>query len=369
MNKSISKHTLEKLLQWFLQVREDYFFRKQRNPYRVWVSEVVLQQTRIQAALEPLERFFSHFPDVKSLADATEEKVVYEFRGLGYYSRARNLRKGAIYITQFFDGKLPESYDKLLQIPSIGPYTAAAIASICFELPYPVCDGNVKRILLRANKWSLTTRDPNVDSKCISQLKKLYKGLPAGNVNEAIMELGQKICTRTKPKCTICPIQDSCKAFAQGVVNKYPLIPKKKPKVDVNWHLFIVVHNNKVLLQKWNNFYFLKKQKSFPSILDFPTTKKQECSWETKKRQINKFIKKYSAKPLPSLKHSITKHRIVIFPYIIFSSCWEEVKNSNSLVWVSEQQAEKQLVSSALSKIWKLYQQSEILESSHDKNT
>lgn len=366
MSKRISQQTLRKLLDWFYQVREEYFFRQQRNPYRVWVSEVVLQQTRIQAALEPLQRFFLHFPDVASLAKATEEKVVYEFRGLGYYSRARNLRKGAIYITQHFSGKLPQTYDELLQVPSIGPYTAAAIASICFDLPYPVCDGNVKRVLLRVNKWPLVPRDPQTETKCLQQLQKLYKGLPAGDTNEALMELGQKMCTRTKPKCTHCPLNEYCKAFADDVVHNYPLKAQKPPKIDVHWHIFIVMRGEEVLLQRWSDFYFLKKQVAFPSLLEFPENGTQKCSWSDTKYTVKKVLKKYKAQPLPTLKHGITKHRISIFPHVVFSEKWEENTSKNTLLWTTTQQVQKYLVSSALNKIWKSFENSENL---HDENT
>ncbi|BBM86110.1 A/G-specific adenine glycosylase [Candidatus Uabimicrobium amorphum] len=366
MSKRISKQTLKKLLAWFWEVREEYFFREERNPYRVWVSEVVLQQTRIQAALKPLQRFFHHFPDVASLANASEEKVVYEFRGLGYYSRARNLRKGALYLTENFSGKLPKTYDELLQVPSIGPYTAAAIASICFDLPHPVCDGNVKRVLLRVNKWPLVPRDPQTDKKCIQQLQKLYKGLPAGDTNEAIMELGQKICTRSKPKCGDCPISEYCKAYAEDVVNDYPMKAQKPPKVDVNWHIFIVKRGEDILLQRWNDFYFLKKQVAFPSLLEFPQDGMQKCSWSDSKHSVSQLIKKYEAQPLKTLKHGITKHRISIFPHVISSKTWEKNTNKNTLLWTPQQQVPEYLVSSALNKIWKSFANSENL---HDENT
>ncbi len=353
------------LLAWFQEVREPYFFREQRNPYRVWVSEVALQQTRIQAALKPLQRFFEAFPDISSLAQATEEEVLYAFRGLGYYSRARNLRKGAIYIKEKHQGELPSDYTSLLSVPSIGPYTAAAISSICFRERRPVCDGNVKRVLARFQMWSDPKSGGKLAEKSTSFLGEIFSQMQAhpGDVNEAIMELGQKICVRSRPLCPVCPIAQNCQAWQNQVVNQYPAASPKPEKIPVRWNMYFI-HNSqdKILMQNWKDFYFLKGHYSFPSSLDFLSQKKHLFSWEGKNLEKNLLWQKKIHKKLTPLfvqKHGITKHKIEIYSYFLSPADFPSYFHENDdFLWVSQEEVSSRLVASALSKVWTKYLES-----------
>ncbi|MBP7020755.1 MAG: A/G-specific adenine glycosylase [Planctomycetes bacterium] len=341
------KSIMDELLSWFFQVREEYYFRKHRNPYRVWIAEVVLQQTRIQAALEPLQRFFHIFPDVESLSNATEQEVLQAFKGLGYYSRARNLKKGAEYICQHFQGQLPQTSQELLKIPSIGPYTAAAIASICFQEIIPVVDGNIKRILARIHRWNECQDTMNFAKKCTKFLLPLYKKSQhtPGDMNEAWMELGQKICL-LRPKCSLCPISSFCQGFQHNDVEKYPVKKQKKEKIHVDWHVFIIRNKANILLQKWGNFYFLQNQTSLPSTLIFE----------------DKTISSFQNLPIPSIsekkysnpiKHAITHHNIHIYSHIIDNlSIPDKILQQENCFWTPQQNAPNHLVASALLKIF-----------------
>lgn len=346
------------LLAWFHKVREPYFFRQDRNPYRVWISEVALQQTRIQAALQPLERFFSYFPDVISLAQGDEKDVLHAFRGLGYYSRAKNLKKGALYLVEKHHGQLPEDYDDLVQVPSIGEYTASAISSVCFGKKNPVLDGNVRRILSRILRIAAPLDSKEFTSLSYQFLRKLFDetNMPPGDLNEAMMELGQKICIKGKPKCQECPVCDFCEAFQEGDTHLYPTAKKKQDKVPVLWHLYIFQTKEKqILLQKWENFYFLKGHISFPSLLEFPQTQKQIASWPAPH-----FLETYAQHPYKALsvvKHSITKHNIQIHPYLV--SCENLQIEDNSFFLIPQESVSEHLVASALSKVWQKFLQSQ----------
>ncbi|MDH5719553.1 MAG: hypothetical protein OEZ13_02935 [Spirochaetia bacterium] len=341
------------LNRWFIENKENWFFRENRTPYKVWISEVALQQTRIQAALSPLKRFFLNFPDINSLADASEDKVLNSFRGLGYYNRARNLRKGAIYIKEKLKGRFPETSKELKQVPSIGDYTAAAISSICFNENIAVLDGNVKRILSR-----LLFIEDFIETRIfLEKCAKFQAGLfylaavHPGDLNEAFMELGQKICLPKNMKCEICPLFSFCKAAQKNKARELPLKGKKKNLKDVNWHIFIIVDKeNKVLLQKYESFYFLKNQWAFPSSLFFlpeqnvlNSCRNIACGVMQKNILIENNI----------IKHSITNHKIKIYPFVTKN---ETVLCHENSMRVHSSEIENYLASSAMLKTWKIAQ-------------
>lgn len=365
----IEAATFAVLLPWFYQVREPYFFRQERNPYRVWVSEVALQQTRIQAALTPLTQFLSRFPDVQNLAGAREEEVLQAFRGLGYYARARNLHKAAQTIVVRYGGQLPQTYSALCRIPSIGPYTAAAISSICYGERKPVLDGNVKRILARTQMWDSLPTSQKFCASASRLLEPLFlaTSYPPGDMNEALMELGQKICLRANPACQNCCITPWCEALARNQVSSYPLAAPKAQHISVIWHLYFLVTGDtpqrKVLMQRWADFYFLKNQLAFPSVLEFPTTKQLLCSWPTAACTHPEQMSAELGSQFTSLtrvSHTITKHRVQIQPYL-GKADFSERYRENGFVWVPEGQVSQLLVASALTKAWQQYLRAENL--------
>jgi A/G-specific adenine glycosylase len=214
------------LLTWFRRHKRDLPWRRNSDPYRVWVSEVMLQQTTVRVVTPYFERFVETFPSVEALAQATEDEVLASWSGLGYYRRARNLHRGAQHIVSAHGGRFPTSLDAALSIPGVGLYTASAVLSISASSPLPVVDGNVKRVLARlvAVGW---TRD----APYLSLAHALLFHPSPGMWNEALMELGAIVCTPKKPACDMCPLSSYCRALATRTVERFPK-PKARRAVE-----------------------------------------------------------------------------------------------------------------------------------------
>ena len=250
------------LIQWYLQNSRDLPWRKNNNPYFIWLSEIMLQQTRVAQGLPYFLKFTEAFPTVFDLADASEEKVLKLWQGLGYYSRARNLHATAKHIAFERDGSFPDTYEELLKLKGVGDYTAAAIASISFGEAVPVVDGNVYRVLSRY--FGIET---DISS---SGAKKEFSKLAASHLpkdkaavyNQAMMEFGALQCVPKNPDCSICVLQQECVAFNTGKVNELP-VKLRKVKVTKRYFNYMVVKDarGKSVLQKrtakgiWHNLY------------------------------------------------------------------------------------------------------------------
>jgi len=218
------------LLPWFAANARDLPWRRNRTPYRVWVSEIMLQQTRVDTVIDYYRRWMKTFPSWKALAAAPQSDVLKCWEGLGYYSRARNLHAAAKTIAGEYAGKPPAAVAELAKMPGIGPYTAAAIASLAFNTDAAVVDGNVIRVLSRLFAFGGDTRDAKGKKQMQTRADELLvKGL-AGEFNEAMMELGALVCLPKNPKCPECPMQSVCFAWAGGAPEKFP-VTKKKPQV------------------------------------------------------------------------------------------------------------------------------------------
>lgn len=215
------------LLTWFQQFRRALPWRSDTNSYRVWISEIMLQQTRVAAAIPYYERFLARFPDVASLASAPEEEVLRLWSGLGYYSRARNLQEAARQIVEKHDGAFPASHTEALGLPGIGSYTAAAILSIAHGKPLAVLDGNVARVIARLGAMRGDLRAGSRWQELQKYADKLLDRPSPGEWNQAMMELGALICTPRSPQCLLCPVSEFCEARKQGLVES---IPEKRAK-------------------------------------------------------------------------------------------------------------------------------------------
>ncbi|HWB95145.1 MAG TPA: A/G-specific adenine glycosylase, partial [Bryobacteraceae bacterium] len=202
------------LLAWYARSHRDLPWRRTRDPYRIWISEIMLQQTRAQAVIPYYEKFLDRFPTVEALAEAPEHDVLAAWSGLGYYSRARNLQKAAVAITAA--GGFPREYEELRRLPGIGPYTAAAIASIAFGLPHAVLDGNVMRVVARLENDPADIASPKTRARFQQRAQELLDPREAGHFNQAIMELGATLCLPRAPQCLLCPVAGECRALAAG---------------------------------------------------------------------------------------------------------------------------------------------------------
>ena len=213
------------LLDWFYKNKRILPFRTDPSPYHVWVSEIMLQQTRVSAALPYYERFLAALPDIPALAACEEEKLHKLWEGLGYYSRVRNLQKAAKIVCAQYGGQLPADYDALRELPGIGDYTAGAIASISFGLPVPAVDGNVLRVFARLYDDARLITDPAVKKAFTARVMEHQPPEQAGDYNQALMELGALVCVPNgAPLCAACPLYDLCKARAAGTA---PTLPRK----------------------------------------------------------------------------------------------------------------------------------------------
>ncbi len=225
----------QRLKSWFRREARDLPWRRTKNPYAIWVSEIMLQQTRVETVLDYYRRFLKAFPTVKKLAEAKEDQVLKLWEGLGYYSRARNLHKAAKQIQNHYSGKFPKTVNEWQKLPGVGRYTAGAITSIAYEEQAPVLDGNVKRVLARVFVVEESIDDAKVTQELWGIADALVPKKDPGDFNQALMELGARICLPKTPKCAECPIHTRCEAYQRGIHLQLPLrSPKKKvPHVQV----------------------------------------------------------------------------------------------------------------------------------------
>ena len=247
----MSAHFSSKLLKWFdAHGRKDLPWQTNPIPYRVWLSEIMLQQTQVAAVIPYFHRFIERFPSIDLLANANEDEVMHQWTGLGYYARARNLRKAAIQIREQHNGELPMDLDQLIALPGIGRSTAGAILSICDNQPVAILDGNVKRVLARAfaiDGWPGTTVAAN---ELWQKAEALTPKKRNADYTQAIMDLGAILCTRSKPKCDECPFEKTCMAKAQNRISELPGKKPKKVLPSKSTTMFVIQRDNAVYLQK-----------------------------------------------------------------------------------------------------------------------
>ena len=219
------------LLPWFAEHRRDLPWRRDREPYHVWLSEIMLQQTRVEAVRGYYLRFLERLPDIAALASAPEDVLLKLWEGLGYYSRVRNLQKAAQCVMEQHDGEFPQELSAIRALPGIGDYTAGAIASICFEAPTAAVDGNVLRVILRLTVCADSPADVRVRRRIGEELSAVYPAGHCGDFTQALMELGATVCLPNgAPQCGACPLRALCEAHAQGTELQFPTKPTKKPR-------------------------------------------------------------------------------------------------------------------------------------------
>lgn len=317
-------HDQQLLIEWYTQNRRVLPWRKNRDPYRIWISEVMLQQTTVAAVVPYYERFIQRFPSVQKLAAATEPEVLEMWAGLGYYSRARNLHKASKEIVQ--QKTFPKTAAKLIELPGFGPYTSRAVASLAFGEKVGVLDGNVIRVLsrfygLKLNWWENKDKD---------KLQKLSDQLAQtdfnSEINQGLMELGATVCTPKNPICLLCPWKSNCVSFEKNLVGTLPL-PKPRSDFEVwQWTLHPVFKKNQILLTPNQATPFLKK-------MMFPHGKAEKVKAKPKKYDI---------------KHGVTKYDI----YISIETQTKALKGPE-ISWVDLKEIKKVNPTSLMTKILK----------------
>jgi A/G-specific adenine glycosylase len=236
------------LVEWFRKGHRDLPWRRTKDPYRIWVSEIMLQQTRSATVVPYYERFLSRFPTVEALGAAPEADVLALWSGLGYYSRARNLRKAAQSVAA--RGAFPRSFEELRALPGIGDYTAAAVASIAFGLPHAVLDGNVLRVVARVENDPADIASPLTRRRFRSVVQEWLDPASPGEFNQALMELGATVCLPRNPQCLLCPLASRCRARAAGTVEELPVKLRSVEPERLAIEVLIVRRDDRLLLQR-----------------------------------------------------------------------------------------------------------------------
>jgi A/G-specific adenine glycosylase len=239
------------LLRWFRAQRRDLPWRRRRpDPYRVWISEIMLQQTQVQTVVPYFRRFIRRFPTVASVAEADLQELLKVWEGLGYYSRARRLQAAARIVMAEYGGRLPHEVEALRRLPGIGPYTAAAVASISFGVPEPVVDGNVRRVFARFWGLARDSRSPAFHRLLTARLRAVVAGAPPAEFNQALMELGALVCAPRAPRCAACPLRNACAALATGRTGVLPLRRAARPTPHYRIAVGVIWKRGRILIAR-----------------------------------------------------------------------------------------------------------------------
>ncbi len=292
----MEKNSLQKLKNWFLSEQRPLPWREDRSPYRVWVSEVMLQQTQVAVVIPYFERWMKKFPTLESLAAASPEEVIKAWEGLGYYSRARNLHKAAQRIVEHKKGIIPSTLSELEELPGFGPYTVGAVLSFAFQKKVPAVDGNVVRVLSRfftsSHDCSKRAHYEELTLSCLRDEEPWV-------LMEALIELGAQVCQK-KPKCGQCPLMEECKAYIQGRVLDFP-IPRKRPStIQLKRHVALILAGDHILIKQE------KGRKVMSGLYEFPYAPLEESlPFQISLHKLDVF---------PLVKHGFTRYDVTLFP-------------------------------------------------------
>lgn len=272
--KELMKKMREPIIEWYQQNKRELPWRKEKEPYHIWLSEIMLQQTRIEAVKQYYKRFLEQLPTIQDLAEVEEQELLKLWEGLGYYNRARNLKKAAQVIQEKYKGQMPKYYQELIELPGIGEYTAGAISSIAYNEPVPAVDGNVLRVVSRL----IGSKKDVLDNKTKKELtQKLKEIMPkqAGDFNEGLMELGELVCIPNgEPLCEKCPLQEICVAKKENLTAEIPVRNQKIKRKKEEKTIFLLIYQNQIAIRKREEKGLLANMYEFPNI-DKKITKKE----------------------------------------------------------------------------------------------
>lgn len=319
------------VLSWFKHHgRKNLPWQKNKTPYRVWLSEIMLQQTQVATVIPYFERFLSRFPNLTSLAHATEDQVLHLWSGLGYYSRARNLYRTAQIIKQEFNGIFPANVAQLQQLPGIGRSTASAIVASAFNKKATILDGNVKRLLARFHAICSPIDNRQTQEQLWQFAEEYTPSRQIADYTQAMMDLGAIICTRKNPKCTACPLITDCQAYQQNLVAELPLKKNRRVLPIRMTNFLILMYQDTVLLQKrptksiWGGLWSFLELPKNPSLKEI----RAFCF-----KQVQVYPKKID--PLPSFRHHFTHFHLDIFPIQLQLNKPLKDLDSHNQIWYS----------------------------------
>jgi A/G-specific adenine glycosylase len=300
-----------KLRVWYQKNHRELPWRQTNDSYKIWVSEVMLQQTTVPAVIPYYRNWITLFPDIKALSRASLQKVLKAWEGLGYYERSKNLHKAAKIIGEKFAGQIPQDYDELIKLPGFGSYITAAVLSFAFDKPFPVIDANVRRVLMRLKRMR-SEASPKNDKILLEFLKPYFPQKKAGSFNQAMMELGALVCRAKNPLCLFCPLPEFCEAFKTGEQEIIPT-PKKRIYNKIEAAVGIIQEQGKYLIQKRPSKGLLA------DLWEFPGGKRK--AGETLEQTLSREIKEELAteiaevKLLTRVRHSYTQFQVTLSAY------------------------------------------------------
>lgn len=262
----LMKKMRKPVIQWYQKNKRELPWRKEKNPYHIWLSEIMLQQTRIEAVKQYYERFLKQIPTIQDLAEIEEEKLLKLWEGLGYYNRARNLKKSAQLINERYEGNMPKHYEELIKLPGIGEYTAGAISSIAYNEPIPAVDGNVLRVVSRVVGSKRNVLDNKTKKEFTEKLQEIMPK-EAGDFNEGLMELGELVCIPNgEPLCKKCPVQEICIAKNDNLTSLIPVRNQKTKRRKEEKTVFLLEFKGKIAIRKRQDTGLLANMYEFPNI-------------------------------------------------------------------------------------------------------
>ena len=339
-NPSVFQKTL---LKWFDVNKRDLPWRRTKDPYSIFVSEMMLQQTQVKTVIPYYERFLKELPDWKALAKAKEEKVLKLWEGLGYYRRARNLQAAAQKIIKDFGGKLPDTQEQIREIPGVGPYSAGAILSIAYQKPLPLVDGNVIRVFSRIFLLKGNLKTGEGHQKVWDVARNLIPTRRPGDFNQALMELGATVCLPDNPQCLLCPMRGLCQAVQKGLQNELPEMAKATATMEVPMAALLMENKGKILVKKRS-----QEERWLKGMWEFPSAE-GKTHLEALKKLERSTNSKATPKELQSVRHQITHHKIdlKLFPAVP----GKKSALSKDYLWISPKELGKLPFSSAQNKL------------------
>ena len=327
---------VQPLISWYRQNKRILPWRDQKNAYYTWVSEIMLQQTRVEAVKPYFLRFIGELPDVKALAECPEEKLMKLWEGLGYYNRVRNMQTAAQNVVSEYSGILPASYEELLALKGIGSYTAGAIASIAYDIPVQAVDGNVLRVFSRITEYRQDIMKQSVRRQVEEKLLGIMPKEAPGDFNQALMELGAVVCVPNGPaRCMECPVAALCKAYHHGTVDELPVKAPKKKRTIENKTVLVIQDGECTAIRK------RPQEGLLAGLYELPNVEGHLSMDEALQKVKEMNLEPLHIEPLPEAKHIFSHIEWRMTGYRIRVSSLEERKES-SFIFTEKKQSEKQ---------------------------
>ena len=338
------------ILNWYQKNKRDLPWRNTQDAYAIWVSEIMLQQTRVDTVIPYYKQFMSRFPDAAALAAASEDEVLPAWKGLGYYSRARNLHRAARILIDKYGGKFPRILKEALLLPGIGEYSAGAVLSIAYDLPVPAVDGNVLRVISRLNGLRQDIAR-NTTRKTVAQIVAgIMPADRAGDFTQALMELGALICIPLSPRCDACPVSSLCCAFRDGSQGEIPVKTGQKAALEISVHAALIRKGGRILMEHRQDQSLLSRMWGLPVLLDPPEDMSEIPAV---------FMQKYGLALLPGPCLGQCRHvfshqiwNIRVYSHILHTKGADVIRGTgNTLRWVTREETEGLAIPAAFQKM------------------